>query len=165
MALTPIGAITHGEIIAIDWRGRGSVLLELDEGECAVLPLGNLSEERSGLDELEEGMELRVKVVSTRTRRQGGAFHTVTERLGDPVEMGLIPESQLARLKVGTTVKGPVTKLGGDGATVHVEGIQAFLPFKELGTAKRSSLRIGVSVSATILRVEDGIVTLTRRVE
>lgn len=164
MALTQIGAITKGEILSIDWRGRGSVLLWLDDGDCAVLPSGNLIDGPTRMLELHEGMELEVKVVSTSSRRKGGAFYVVTERLQDPVEMGLIPESTLSTLKVGLRVKGPVTRLGGDGATVQVQGIQALLPYSELGAAKRSSLRIGVSVEATIMRVEDGFVTLTRRV-
>ncbi len=163
MALTQIGEITKGEIIAIDWRGRGSALLALDKGETAVLPSGNLLEERSGIDELVEGMELTVKVVSTRVGRQGGAFHTVSEHIDAAVEMGVIPADQLDRLKVGVKVKGPVKRLGDDGATVQIDGVLAILPPSEFGAMKRSSLRIGVSVSATILRVHDGIVTLTRR--
>src|SRR5258708_38267278 len=90
-----------------------------------------------------------------------------------PVRMSLDPQTmeellaseqgELRPLRVGETVEGTVAAVGGDEATIDLgERPAGVIPLREAGT---SELRVGESVTATVIQAEapDGRVLLSLR--
>lgn len=170
MALSNKGQVTGGEILVIN--RDGSCTLELDSGETARLPFGKLKgDKQARLNELREGMELRVLVIETREGKFGKPFHTVSERLDEVIEFedGEAPSAEpdtalIIKFPVGKRVKGNVSRVNGGDVIVMLDGHQARLPVSELNGMKTSSLRPGVAVKAAVLRVDSLGVVLSRKV-
>lgn len=178
MALSKVGEVTGGEIVAIN-RAKQSCRLELDSGEFAVLPFGRLKGDnrQARFGELREGMHVRVLVLETRNADGfGKPFHIVSERLDDAVSVEeeavetpgveAKPDAGLVvKFPVGRRVKGPFAHVA-DGAVIVLlhDGVRARLPLSEMGGMKVTSLRKGVAVSASVLRVDATGVVLSRKV-
>jgi ribosomal protein S1 len=175
MALSKVGQVTGGEITVIN-REKNFALLELDSAEPARLPLCKCKGDDRGarFDELKVGMEIRVLVIETNDGKFGKPFHTVSERLDEVIDVvadaptaraSNKPDPALAaKFPVGKRVKGPFAHMADNAVVIILDGVRALLPLSELGSMKVASLRKGMAVTASVLRVDGTGVVLSRKV-
>ncbi|MCA9805766.1 MAG: hypothetical protein KC777_27530 [Cyanobacteria bacterium HKST-UBA02] len=182
MALASTGATLNGEVIARNHE-KGSVTLELDTGERAVLPssrmLGKTQQDRwERFERLSDGTEIRVLVIAQREDRNFRPWFIVSERLDDDVEMPEGEDSdsaetapsvshahleELLRLfPVGKRVTGKVLGRRSGAIAVRLGTVVALLPLALIGSAKESSFQSGVNVKATVHEVGASGVVLSR---
>lgn len=170
MALTKLGQVLHGEVVGRN-EARGSVRLELDTGESAYLPARRMV---TPFEELTEGREIRVLVISQGEDRCFRSTFVVSERLDDEVEYPEPEEGEslvsgepspelLKQYPTGKRVCGKVKGTRGDAILVLIDTHFALLPYAELGTCKPGSFRPGCTVKAFVLLVDAGGLKLTKR--
>lgn len=182
MALASTGAILNAEVIARN-HAKGSLTLELDTGERALLPAGEmlgqtLQERRERFERLTDGTEIRVLVIAQLEDRNFRPWFIVSERLDVDVEMPegegsesaetepSVSHAQLEELlrlfPVGKRVTGKVLGRRNGAIAVRLGTVVALLPLALIGSAKESSFHSGVNVKATVHEVGASGVVLSR---
>lgn len=178
MALTNVCEIMGGEVVSRN-PAKGSVWLELDSGERALLPARR---SLSSFDDLVEGAVRTVKVIHVQDGNiPGKPFILVSEYLddepdiaevdsGDEADEGSSPYAvspdTVVRFPVGKKVKGTVERVLSDSLVVSIDsGILAVLSFSELAGSKKTSFRRGGKLNAFVMRAAPEGIALTRRAE
>lgn len=181
MALATLGETLKGEVISRN-ESKGSVTLELDTGERALLPGGNMlgkswSDRQERFEALTDGNEIQVIVVAERQDRNFKSWFIVSERLDDAIETDQSEGSEavkptfsggaldelVSRYPAGKRITGVVQGRRADAIAVRVGNVVALLPIGEIGTAKSTSFQNGVNVKATVLAVGAQGLVLTRK--